>query len=81
MNDGTIHAHINELVEKEHSLRERFGRGEITSAEEQRELRAAEVELDRLWDLLRQRQARREFGENPDEATERPASVVEDYRS
>jgi Protein of unknown function (DUF2630) len=38
------------------------------------------VELDQCWDLLRQRDARREFGQDPNEATMRPASVVERYK-
>lgn len=37
------------------------------------------VELDQCWDLLRQRRALREFGKDPDQATVRPASVVEKY--
>jgi hypothetical protein len=37
------------------------------------------VELDQYWDLLRQRRARREFGENPGEAHVRPAKTVENY--
>ena len=42
-------------------------------------LDAVERELDQCWDLLRQRRAREEFGENPDEAKERPVSEVEGY--
>ena len=42
-------------------------------------LKALEVELDRCWDLLRQRRARRAAGENPDEAAARPGNVVEGY--
>jgi hypothetical protein len=38
------------------------------------------VELDRCWDLLRQRRALREYGRNPDEAEVRPAKVVENYK-
>jgi hypothetical protein len=37
------------------------------------------VELDRCWDLLRQRRARREFSENPDDASVRDAKTVEGY--
>ncbi|WP_147899698.1 DUF2630 family protein [Serinicoccus profundi] len=40
-----------------------------------------EGELDRLWDLLRQRAAKREFGEDPDDARERSADTVEHYRN
>jgi Protein of unknown function (DUF2630) len=38
------------------------------------------VALDQCWDLLRQRRARRELGENPDDATVRPPEVVERYQ-
>ena len=46
---------------------------------EHEQLRSVEEALDRCWDLLRQRRARQEFGENPDEAAERPAAEVEEY--
>jgi hypothetical protein len=42
-------------------------------------LAAIEVELDQCWDLLRQRRAKREFGDNPDEASVRPPDIVENY--
>jgi hypothetical protein len=38
------------------------------------------VELDRCWDLLRQRRALREYGRDPDQAEVRPAKVVENYK-
>jgi hypothetical protein len=41
--------------------------------------RRSQVELDQCWDLLRQRRARREFGQDPNAAKVRPASVVERY--
>lgn len=71
--DGSIIGSIDALVDEEHRLRS--GRG--TDPDRLREI---EVELNRCWDLLRQRRARREFGENPDEAAVRPASTVENYR-
>jgi hypothetical protein len=37
------------------------------------------VELDRCWDLLRQRRARRSAGQNPDEAHARDGETVERY--
>ena len=42
-------------------------------------LEEVRVELDRTWDLLRQRRAREEFGLDPDEASERDADTVEGY--
>jgi hypothetical protein len=37
------------------------------------------VELDRCWDLLRQRRALRNAGADPDDAAVRDADVVEKY--
>ncbi|HXU47731.1 MAG TPA: DUF2630 family protein, partial [Candidatus Binatia bacterium] len=34
---------------------------------------------DQCWDLLRQREALREFGKDPDRAQVRSADVVENY--
>lgn len=79
MDERQIHDHINDLVRTEHELREKLGSGEITAAEEHERLARTEEQLDQLWDLLRQRQARRDAGENPDLAQERPTSVVENY--
>ena len=42
-------------------------------------LAVVEVELDRCWDLLRQRRARREFRQNPDDASVRDEGTVEGY--
>jgi len=70
MNDKEILGHIDELIQTEHELRAKLAAGELTSHEES---------LDQCWDLLRQRRARREFGENPEEAGARPASEVEGY--
>ena len=77
--DEGIHAHINELVAEEKSLRERLAKGEITRDEERTRLAKPEVELDQAWDLLRQRSAKRQYGDEPDDATERSADVVEKY--
>jgi hypothetical protein len=80
MDDKQIMAHINDLIETEHKLRQQLAHGELSSAAERGQLRSAEEALDQCWDLLRQRRARREFGENPDEAAARPVSEVENYR-
>ncbi|WP_265445613.1 DUF2630 family protein [Flexivirga meconopsidis] len=79
MNDRSIHDHINELVETEKSLRQQLAAGEITAQEEHERLRSVETELDRLWDLLRQRDARREFPDAAPQPEERSASTVENY--
>lgn len=79
MNDEEILGHINELIEAEHELRRKRAAGELTSQAEHEQLASTERALDQCWDLLRQRRARREFSENPDDAQVRPASEVEGY--
>ena len=68
---------IDDLVDEEHQLR---SRSDGMSDDERARLRELEVQLDQCWDLLRQRRARSEFGEDPDAAQVRPASVVEGYQ-
>ncbi|EXG80287.1 DUF2630 family protein [Cryptosporangium arvum] len=70
---------VDELVAEEHSLRQRLSAGELTAAEEHERLKQVEEELDQCWDLLRQRRARRDAGQNPEDATARPVSEVEGY--
>jgi hypothetical protein len=72
MDDKEISSRIGALIDEEHQL-ERDGEPDP------RRLKAVEVELDRCWDLLRQRRARRAAGENPDDAEVRPENVVEGY--
>jgi hypothetical protein len=79
MRDSEIFGRINNLVDEEHTLRERMQRGDLTADEEHQRLSSLEEQLDQCWDLLRQRRARRDVGENPDEAQSRPTGVVEGY--
>ncbi|MGW6016189.1 DUF2630 family protein [Streptomyces sp. NPDC055210] len=79
MNDDSILERITALVDREHALRGRRADGSLDEWTERHELRAAEVELDQCWDLLRQRRAKRDYGENPDEAAPRPVKAVESY--
>jgi hypothetical protein len=79
MNDKEILSHIDGLIATEHDLRAKVADGELSSAEERDRLRSVEEALDQCWDLLRQRRARREFGENPEEAQLRPGGEVEGY--
>jgi hypothetical protein len=80
MDDKEIMAHIDELIQTEHDLRAKLAAGEITSQDERDRLAATEQALDQCWDLLRQRRARREFGQDPEGAQVRPATEVEGYR-
>ena len=79
MQDEDIMTRVRHLVDEERTLRERLQRGEISVEEEHARLRAMEDTLDQCWDLLRQRRALRDAGEDPDHAEVRPRSEVEDY--
>ncbi len=70
---------IGKLVEEEHAL-ERAHVGSPPTEKQVAPLREIEVALDQCWDLLRQRRARRETGQNPDDAAVRPERVVEGYQ-
>jgi hypothetical protein len=80
MSDKDVLQHIDELVAEEHELRARAVGGSGLDDTEHARLRDLEVQLDQCWDLLRQRRAKAEFGENPDTAQARPADEVEHYR-
>jgi len=79
MDDKEILHTIDDLIQSERDLRTRLAAGQLTTDEEHEQLRATEQQLDQCWDLLRQRRARREFGEDPGGTAARPASEVEDY--
>ncbi|GAA2450785.1 DUF2630 family protein [Streptomyces glaucus] len=79
--DDRILHRIAEMAHEERELRDALSAGRIGSAQERARLGKLERELDQCWDLLRQRRARTEFGQDPDGARVRPASVVERYRS
>ena len=69
-----LHRQISELIETEHRLRQGPMDDDVRA-----ELTRAETHLDQLWDLLRQRDARRAAGEDPAQAQERPVTEVEGY--
>jgi hypothetical protein len=79
MDETEIVRRISALVEDEHAL-ERDHAGTAPSDEEVRRLQEIEVALDQCWDLLRQRRARRNAGEDPDGAQVRPEGMVEGYQ-
>ena len=79
MDDADLRHHITELVEEEHRL-ERAHVGKRLSDDEKARLDALGVELDRTWDLLRRREARRRAGQDPEAEQERSERVVEGYQ-
>jgi Protein of unknown function (DUF2630) len=78
MDDTTIHDQIEKLVAEEHELYQRVDEGGL-NADEHNRLEHIKVSLDQCWDLLRQRRALREAGQDPDAAQVRDPEIVERY--
>ena len=76
--DQPVLTHIQHLVEEEHRLFEKGEHGSVKDADIQ-QLAKVQVELDQCWDLLRQRRALRDAGQDPDMAQVRTPQVVENY--
>lgn len=80
MADTDLFERINSLSSEEERLYEEAADGSGLGTVELFRLDAIKVELDRIYDLLHQRQARRAAGLDPNEAEARPADVVEHYQ-
>jgi hypothetical protein len=80
MSDVSVYDHINDLSSEEETLFASASDGQGLTTEASERLVAIKVELDRCYDLLHQRQARRAAGLDPEEATLRPSEVVERYQ-
>jgi len=82
MSDESIAGRIEQLAAEEHQLRTREqadSQDEGALEADRERLSAVEVELDRCWDLLRQRRALRSAGADPDDAQVRDPETVERY--
>lgn len=80
MEDQEVLDHIDQLVREEHDLRKRHEETETElSAEEHARMEKLQVDLDRYWDLLRQRRSMRETGGDPEDAAMRDEATVEGY--
>jgi hypothetical protein len=77
MDDRSVSDHIEALVAEEHRLLE----SDPSTPEHRERLEAIRVELDRYWDLLRQRRSHEEFGLDPDATSLRDAETVEGYEN
>jgi hypothetical protein len=80
VNEPTLFDHINALAAEEEALWEQAGRGDGLDSTEVARLEAIKVELDRSYDLLHQRDARRAAGLDPDDASMRAGETVEHYQ-
>jgi hypothetical protein len=78
MADDDLHVRIEELAHEEHRLRSAHVGTGLSDTEKAR-LAEIEIALDKAWDLLRQREARRSAGQDPGLAEERSTSTVEGY--
>ncbi|MFD7644417.1 DUF2630 family protein [Kitasatospora sp. NPDC059795] len=79
--DRRILERISDMVDTERKLRAALVEGRIDQSTERRELKDLEEQLDQCWDLLRQRRARTDAGEDPDQASVRSVEEVERYES
>ena len=75
MDDQAVFHQIRTLIDEEHALRNGPGLDEVGRAR----IGELEVQLDQCWDLLRRREAREEFGQDPSAELARPEDVVERY--
>jgi hypothetical protein len=78
MADEQIHNRIEQLVAEEQELYARVSEGGLSASEHNR-LESIKVGLDQCWDLLRQRRALHESGQDPGAAHVRDPEVVERY--
>lgn len=78
MDDKAVLGQIDTLAREEHQLFELESSGKATIKDQDR-LKQLQTMLDQCWDLLRQRRAKREFGQNPDEAEVRDEKVIKNY--
>lgn len=79
MTDSDIFGRINALSDEEEGLFKQASDGGGLSQTEVDWLEAIKVELDRAYDLLHQRVAKRAAGLDPAEAEPREPAVVEHY--
>lgn len=77
--DEQIREVIERLEGEREGLRRREGASDPNLEQDAARLEEIRVELDQLWDLLRQRQALRDAGDDPDKAHERSSGTVENY--
>ncbi len=73
MADEEILRRIEQLVDEEHALRS------ADEAPDGARLAHVEETLDQCWDLLRQRRARRQYGQDPANTAVRDPTTVEHY--
>ncbi|MFD1256955.1 DUF2630 family protein [Mucilaginibacter terrae] len=74
--DVNVLTHIKELTAREEQL---HGKEDL-SDDDVKELHRLKSELDQYWDLLRQRRAFRDAGEDPERAKMRSEDTIKNYK-
>jgi hypothetical protein len=77
--DADLFDRINALSHEEEALYARAADGSGIGPDERGRLEEIKVQLDQAYDLLHQRQGRRDAGQDPSRARPRSADVVEGY--
>jgi hypothetical protein len=80
MPDDDLFERINALSREEEALYAKAGDGTGLDEPDVRRIQEIKVQLDQVYDLLHQRQGRRDAGQDPAEAEIRPPEIVEDYK-
>jgi uncharacterized protein YjaG (DUF416 family) len=74
--DQSVLMHIKQLTDKEEQL---YGKPDLTD-DDVKHLHTVQSELDQYWDLLRQRRAFRDAGDDPNRAKMRSSETIENYK-
>ena len=78
--DDDLFERINALSREEEALWAKAGDGTGLDGPDIERLDAIKVQLDQVYDLLHQRQGRRDAGQDPSDAQLRSPDIVEDYK-
>ena len=78
--DDDLFERINALSREEEALYAKAGDGTGLDPSDVTRIQEIKVQLDQVYDLLHQRQGRRDAGQDPAGAELRPPEIVEDYK-
>ena len=74
--DNSVLEHIKQLTEREEHL---YGKTDLTD-QDVKDMHTVKSQLDQYWDLLRQRRAFRDAGDDPNRAQMRSSDTIEHYK-
>ena len=80
MPDDDLFERINALSREEEALYAKAGDGTGLDEPDVTRIQEIKVQLDQVYDLLHQRQGRRDAGQDPSDAQLRSPDIVEDYK-